>query len=58
MITSVWIDGELLKEAKDLGLDLSKVAENALREAVSRLKGSDSSAGSFSGRAFCFAKRV
>jgi len=35
----VYLDPELVKEAKELGLNLSKVCENAIKEAIRRLKG-------------------
>jgi hypothetical protein len=35
----IYLDPEIVKEAKELGLNISKIAENALREAISRLKG-------------------
>jgi post-segregation antitoxin (ccd killing protein) len=34
----LYIDTEIAKKAKDLGLNLSKVSENALKEAVRRLE--------------------
>jgi post-segregation antitoxin (ccd killing protein) len=39
VVTSIRVDEDVLREAKALGLNVSKVAENALREAVRRLKG-------------------
>lgn len=33
------IDEEAVKTAHELGLNISKVAENALKEAIRRLKG-------------------
>ena len=36
-ITSIRIDEDLLKKAHDLGLIVSKVCENALKEAIERL---------------------
>jgi len=35
----IYLDPEVVKEAKDLGLNISKVSENALKEAIRRLKG-------------------
>ena len=35
------IDAELVQKAKDLGLNISKVAENALREMIRKLEASD-----------------
>jgi post-segregation antitoxin (ccd killing protein) len=35
------IDAELAAKAHDLGLNISKIAENALKEAIKRLEGSD-----------------
>jgi post-segregation antitoxin (ccd killing protein) len=39
VVTSIRIDEDVLREAKALGLNVSKVAENALKEALRRLKG-------------------
>lgn len=33
------IDEEVIKIAHDIGLNISKVAENALKETISKLKG-------------------
>ena len=41
----LYIDSETTKKAKELGLNLSKVSENALKEAVRRLEGMDSQIG-------------
>ena len=38
----LYIDNEIVQTAKDLGLNLSKVSENALKEAIRRLKGINS----------------
>jgi len=38
-ITSIRIDEKVFREAKDLGLNVSKIAENAVKEAIARLKG-------------------
>jgi len=35
----LYLDEDVVKEARELGLNLSKVAENALKEAIRRLKG-------------------
>ena len=35
--TLLYIDAETVRNAKELGLNLSKVAENALKEAVRRM---------------------
>jgi len=32
------VDEEVLREAKEIGLNISKIAENALKEAIRRLK--------------------
>jgi post-segregation antitoxin (ccd killing protein) len=37
--TSVYLDGELVAKAHDLGLNVSKVAENALKDAIERMEG-------------------
>ena len=37
----LYLDPEVVKEAKKLGLNLSKVCENALKEAIKRLKEKD-----------------
>ena len=34
---SIYIDAELIKTAHELGLNVSKVCENALKEAIERL---------------------
>jgi post-segregation antitoxin (ccd killing protein) len=34
---SLYLDAELVRKARDLGLNLSKVAENAIRRAVEAL---------------------
>ncbi len=39
--TTVKMDKELVKQAHELGLNVSKVCENALKETISRLKGSN-----------------
>jgi len=35
--TCLYIDTEILETAKKIGLNISKVSENALKEAISRL---------------------
>ena len=40
---TIRIDGDLVKKAKDLGLNISKVAENALKDMIRRIEGSKSS---------------
>ena len=37
----VYLDPEVVKEARELGLNISRICENALREAIRRLKGED-----------------
>ena len=37
-VTSIRIPAELLKKAQNLGLNVSKVCENALRQAVTKLE--------------------
>jgi hypothetical protein len=37
-MTTIRIDPELLGKARDLGLNVSKISENALKEAVRRIK--------------------
>jgi len=39
--TTVKMDKELVKQAHELGLNVSKVCENALKETIKRLKGSN-----------------
>ncbi|RLI12007.1 hypothetical protein DRO35_04055 [Candidatus Bathyarchaeota archaeon] len=41
-VTSIRVDENVLREAKELGLNVSKVCENALKEAIRRLKGEKS----------------
>ncbi|OYT31357.1 MAG: hypothetical protein B6U94_03370 [Thermofilum sp. ex4484_79] len=36
---SLYIDEKVIKESKQIGLNISRVCENVLREAVERLKG-------------------
>ena len=36
---TLYVDLEVVREAKELGLNISKVCENALKEAIRRLKG-------------------
>lgn len=38
--TTILVDKKVVKEAKELGLNISKTSENALKEAIRRLKGS------------------
>jgi len=38
---TLYMDLEIVREAKDLGLNVAKIAENALKEAIRRLKGED-----------------
>ena len=40
-ITTIRIDEDLLRKAHDLGLNVSKISENAIKEAVKRLEGSN-----------------
>ena len=49
VVTSIRIDEEVLKEAKEIGLNISKICENALKEAIRRLKGEKPSKNSFLG---------
>ncbi len=37
--TCLYLDGEVVETAKGMGLNISKVSENALVEAIGRLKG-------------------
>jgi len=41
-VTSIRIDEDVFREAKELGLNVSKISENALKEAIRRLKGVNS----------------
>jgi post-segregation antitoxin (ccd killing protein) len=38
-ITTMRIDAELIKKAHDLGLNVSKISENAIKEAIKRMEG-------------------
>ena len=38
-LTTMRIDGDLLKKAHDLGLNVSKITENALVDAINRMEG-------------------
>ena len=44
-ITTIRIDQEILAKAHDLGLNVSKIAENALKDAINRMEGSNSQEG-------------
>jgi post-segregation antitoxin (ccd killing protein) len=37
-ITTMRIDEELVKKAHDLGLNVSKISENAIKEAIKRME--------------------
>ena len=43
--TCLYIDGGVLETAKETGLNISKVSENALKEAIRRLKGPEQETG-------------
>ena len=36
---TIYVDKEIAKEARELGLNISKICENALKEAIRKLKG-------------------
>ncbi|MDH5376399.1 MAG: type II toxin-antitoxin system CcdA family antitoxin [Candidatus Bathyarchaeota archaeon] len=38
VVTSIRIDKDILRTAKELGLSVSKISENALKEAIRRLQ--------------------
>jgi hypothetical protein len=38
----VYLDPKVVAEARELGLNISKICENALKEAIKRLKDQDS----------------
>ena len=38
IVTSIRIDEDVLRRAKEVGLNISKISENALREAIARLE--------------------
>ena len=38
IVTSIRIDEDVLREAKEIGLNISKISENALKEAIRRLR--------------------
>jgi len=40
ILISAYLDEEVVQKARELGLNRSKICENALREAIERLKGS------------------
>ena len=44
----LYLDEDVVEEAKELGLNLSKVCENALKEAIKRLKGENCENNSYS----------
>jgi post-segregation antitoxin (ccd killing protein) len=37
----VYLDPKVVAEARELGLNISKICENALKEAIKRLKGQE-----------------
>ena len=44
------LDPEVVRKARELGLNISKIAENALKEYIKRLESSDLQTSSFSKR--------
>ena len=38
-LTSIYVDKQILKQAKELGLNISKICENALKIYITRLQG-------------------
>ena len=50
-VTSIRIDEKVFRDAKDLGLNISKVAENALKATTEAIR-INTTKGGFSGRAF------
>ena len=38
---SIYVDAEIIQKARELGLNISKTCENALKEAIRRLEGSN-----------------
>ncbi len=39
--TTIYLDKHVIRKSKDLGLNISKTCENALKEAIRRLEGSN-----------------
>jgi len=39
--TTLYIEAELIEKAKELGLNVSKICENALKEAIKRMENAD-----------------
>jgi post-segregation antitoxin (ccd killing protein) len=39
-LTTMRLDEDLIRKAHDLGLNVSKISENALKDAISRMQGS------------------
>ncbi|MDW8034056.1 MAG: type II toxin-antitoxin system CcdA family antitoxin [Nitrososphaerota archaeon] len=37
----IYLDSEIVKEAKELGLNISKISENALKKMIDRIKDVD-----------------
>jgi len=37
----IYLDAEVVKEAKELGLNISRISENALKEIIRRIKNSN-----------------
>ena len=40
VISTIYVDEEVLNKAKELGFNISKTCENALKESIRRLEGS------------------
>ena len=38
---TIYVDEEIIRKAKEIGLNISKTRENALKEAIKRLEGSN-----------------
>jgi len=55
--TCLYIDRKILETAKRVGLNVSRVSENALIEAVGRLEGPEPETGLRSQPQFCFEGR-
>jgi len=41
IVTSIRIDEEVFEKAKKMGLNISKVAENALKDMIERIEGGE-----------------
>ena len=41
VISTIYVDEEILKKAKEVGFNVSKICENCLKNAIKRMEGSN-----------------